>query len=122
METMIRRINSQSALFIVPLALLSFLFTGRDWRFALGIITGALVAVSNLKGLIWSVTALLGMERSSGKIVFLSIFRLLIVFAVLLVLAGLKLINLFGLLIGLTVVFIIILKEGLMAARKGKAS
>lgn len=121
METMIRRINNQSAIIIIPLALLSLFFTVRDWRFALGIIIGALVAVSNLKGLIWSVTALLGMERSSGKIVFLSIFRLLIVFAILLVLAGLKLINLFGLLIGLTVVFVIILKEGLTAAQKGKA-
>ncbi|MEW5745349.1 MAG: hypothetical protein AB1805_07940 [Nitrospirota bacterium] len=120
METIIKRVNVQSALVLIPLALLSLLTPWGGRRFALGVLVGGLVAASNLKGLAWSVTALIGVERPQGKIVFLSIFRLLVVFAFLLVLAALKAIDLFGLLLGLTVVFIIILKEGLVAARNGE--
>jgi hypothetical protein len=118
MEIMIKRINKQSAVILLPLSLVSFFFT--DWRFALSILIGGLVGAVNLKGLVWSVNALFGMERASGKIVFLSIFRLLVVFCILIVLAAFKVINPVSLLIGLTVVFIIILKEGLLAARNKK--
>ena len=115
METMIKRVNKQSAVVVAPLALIAFFFT--DWRFALSIPVGGLVAIANLRGLVWSVNALFGMERAGGKIVFLSIFRLMIVFLVLIILAAFNVINPVSLLVGLTVVFVIIMKEGLLAAK-----
>lgn len=115
MEALLKKINKRSALLLAPLALLSLLPTQGDWRFAVSIFLGGLVGLANLKGLVWSVTALLDADGARGKIVFLSLFKLLIIFTVVLVLAVLKLVSLFGLLIGLTVVVILILKEGLAA-------
>lgn len=115
METMIKKITSRSALLLAPLALLSLLLTGGDWRFGVSILLGGLVGLANLKGLVWSVTALLDTGGARGKIVFLSLFKLLIIFTVILVLAVLRLVNLFGLLVGLTVVVVLILKEGFAA-------
>ncbi|HEX8947400.1 MAG TPA: ATP synthase subunit I [Dissulfurispiraceae bacterium] len=113
---MIRRISKQSALILIPVSIISIFFT--QWRFPVGILVGGAVGIGNLRGLSWSLNALLGLERSGGKIVFLSIFRLLVVFALLVLLAGLRLIDPFGLLVGLTVVFVLIMKEGLLAAKK----
>ncbi len=118
MEIMIKRVNKQSAVILLPLSLISFFPT--DWRFALSILIGGLVGIVNLKGLVWSVNALFGMERAGGKIVFLSLFRLLVVFSILIILAAFNVINPVSLLIGLTVVFAIILKEGLLAAKRSR--
>lgn len=112
----IKRINKQTVIVILPLAALSLFFS--DWRVSTGVLAGGIVGLLNLRGLTWSINALLGIERPQGKFVILSIFRLLIVFAALLILAILKIINPIGLLVGFTAVFIIILKEGLIAAKK----
>ncbi len=118
MEIMIKRINKQSAILLLPLAGISLFFA--SWRFSLSIIIGGLVGVANLKGLVWSINALFGMERAGGKIVFLSIFRLLVIFCILIVLAAFRVIDPVSLLIGLTVVFAVILKEGLLAAKRSR--
>lgn len=116
MDEMVRRINVQSAVVIIAASVGSLFF--EEWRFALSIVVGGLVAVLNLRGIVWSATNLLGSEGAQGKMVFISVFKMFIVFAALVVLFVLKLIKVYGLLIGLTVVFFIIVKEGLLYAKK----
>ena len=115
MENMIRRINTQSAYVLAPLALMALFKPG--WIFSLSLVLGGLMGIVNLKGIIWSATALLGTEKAQTKMMFLSFFRILIIFSALVVLAVFKLVNAYGLLIGFTIVFIIIVKEGLLSAK-----
>ncbi|MEW6739576.1 ATP synthase subunit I [Dissulfurispira sp.] len=116
-ELMIKRIYRQSAFVIGALAIITLFF--RDWRFSLGIVIGGLAGEVNLRGIVWSVRALLGTEKAQTKMMVLSMFRLLVIFSILIILAIFKVIKPYGLLIGFTVVFIIIVKEGLIAAKKG---
>ncbi len=116
---MIRRINRQAAWILIPLSLLSALI---DWkRLPLGILTGGALALVNLKGIQWGVLGLTNPEAvrgATGKLLFFSMFRLLIVFIALALLLYLGLINIIGALTGLTVVFVLVMKEGLVEARR----
>ncbi len=127
---LIKKVLKQTAVVIVPLVILSLLV---DWnrenlRFlrpfgnpdyvTLSIILGAILGIANLKGMIWGIESLLGTQQASAKLVFLSLLRLFILFAVIIVLAALQLINFLGLLAGMTVVFVFLIKEGLKMARK----
>lgn len=118
-ELMIQRIYKQSILILIPLSLISIFFTSWDWRFSMSILIGGLIGIINLRGIAWSVRSLLGTEKAQTKMMVLSMFRLLVIFSILIILAILKVIKAYGLLIGFTVVFIIIVKEGLIAAKKG---
>lgn len=117
MTGIVKAVSKQTFIILAPLCLFSLFFTG--WRFAFSMAIGGLVGVGNLGGIAWSVTALLGTEKSRSKMVFLSVFKLLIIFSVLTALALLRLINVWGLLPGLTVVMALIIKEGLLSAKKG---
>jgi hypothetical protein len=110
------RVSKQALLILAPLCLISLFFA--EWRFSFSMAVGGLVGVGNLSGLAWSVTALLTTEKAPAKMVFLSIFKLLIIFSILLILAILKLINPWGLLAGFTIIVVLIIKEGLIAAKK----
>ncbi|MEC4686595.1 MAG: hypothetical protein VST71_12800 [Nitrospirota bacterium] len=116
---MIKRINRQAVLILIPLSLLSALI---EWkRLPLSILTGGALALVNLKGLHWGVLGLTNPEAARGamgKLLFFSMFRLLIVFIILTALLYFRLINIFGALTGLTVVFILVMKEGLVEARR----
>ncbi len=116
MEGITKRVYKQALIILGPLCLISLFFA--EWRFPFSMAVGGLVGVGNLGGLAWSVTALLSAEKAQAKMVFLSVFKLLIIFAILTVLAVLKLINVWGLLAGFTVVVVLIMKEGLVAARQ----
>jgi hypothetical protein len=117
-DLMIKRIYRQSAFAIAALAIISLFFI--DWRFALGIVIGGLTGEVNLRGIVWSVKALLGAEKSEMKMTAFSMFRLLGIFFVLTALAVFKLINPYGLLAGFTVVFVIMIKEGIIAAKRSR--
>ncbi len=127
---LVRRVIKHSALIILPLSLLSLLV---DWnreglRFlrpfgnpdfmTVSIIIGAVLGIANLKGLIWGLDSMLGTQQGNTKLVFLSLLRLFILFGIVIVLAALKLINLLGFLIGMTVVFFVLIKEALKEAQK----
>ncbi len=116
---MIKRINKQSIAVLIVAAILSSFF---DWKkLPLSVLIGGALALANLKGIHWGVSALINPEEASeakGKLVFFSMFRLLIVFVLLAVMLYFKLVNIFGVLTGLTIVFIIIMKEGLIASKK----
>lgn len=111
MDTLIRRVELQTACVLLPLAALS-LFQ-YDWRMPVSLIMGGLIGAANLRGIVWGATALLGTDKARGKLMFLSFFRMLIIFSVLVVLAALKAIDVYGLLVGFTVSLVIIVKEGL---------
>ncbi|MDI6801221.1 MAG: ATP synthase subunit I [Thermodesulfovibrionales bacterium] len=115
-ELMIKRIYRQSAFAVGALAIISLFFT--DWRFSLGIVIGGLAGEVNLRGIVWSVRSLLGTEKAQIKMMVLSMFRLFAIFFVLAALAVFKMINVYGLLVGFTVVFIIMIKEGIIVAKR----
>lgn len=82
-----------------------------------------ILGLANLRGIIRGVTGLIGTHNPTGKIVFFGIvffgiFRLFILASILTILVALKLINIFGILIGFTVVFIVIIKEGPKIAKE----
>ena len=106
---MVRRIYKQALIILIPLAGLTAI--SGSWRFPLGVLVGGVFALGNLEGLSWG---LKGMDAGrAGKLVIFSLFRLFILFAALAFLTWAKLINLFGVLLGLTVVFFLLMKEGL---------
>lgn len=116
MELMIQRIIKLSAYVLVPVAVGALFFAG--WKFSLSIIIGGLIAIVNLKGIVWSVRGLLGAEKAQAKMMALSIFKLLFIFSILIILAILRVIKPYALLIGLTVVFAFIIKEGLLTSKE----
>lgn len=127
---MIKKIFKQTAVVIVPLTVvcllvnweieaLKFLRPFGNPRFIpWSIIIGAVLGIANLRAMMWGLESMLGTQQASAKLVFLSLFRLLILFAVIIILAALRLINFLGLLVGMTVVFAFLIKEGLKMAQK----
>jgi hypothetical protein len=127
---MTKKVLKETFVVIVPLVILSLLV---DWnkeslRFlrpfgnpdyvTISIILGAILGIANLRAMIWGLESMLGTQQASAKLVFLSLFRLFILFIIIIVLAALQLINFLGLLAGMTVVFIFLIKEGLKMAQK----
>lgn len=125
---LIKKITKQSAVIILPLTLLSIVVVWKSNQFPfielfgkpiflpVSIILGGILGLANIKGLAWGINGLLNTEKASLKLVFLNIFRLIILFIFITVLAVLKLINFLGLLIGITVVFVVLIKESLKMA------
>lgn len=127
---LIKKVLKQTLFVTVPLVALSLLV---DWnreslRFlrpfgnpdyvTVSIILGAILGIANLRGLIWGLEGMLGTQQANVKLVFLSLLRLFILFAIIIVLAALHLINFLGLLVGMTVVFVFLIKEGLKMAQR----
>ncbi|MGD0885033.1 MAG: hypothetical protein ABSA46_09215 [Thermodesulfovibrionales bacterium] len=125
-----KKIIRQSLFVIIPLSLLSLLVNwdaeglkflrpfGNPTYMTISIILGAILGVANLKGMIWGIESMLGTTQASLKLVVLSLLRLVILFAIIIILAALHRINLLGLLAGITVVFIFLIKEGLKMAKE----
>jgi hypothetical protein len=87
----------------------------------MSILIGGIIGLANLKGLVWGIESLLGTHRANTRMVFLSLLRLFILFAAIIILVVMRLINLLGFLIGMTVVFLLLIKEALeMAKEQGK--
>ncbi len=127
---MTKKVLKQTTIVIVPLVILSLIV---DWnkeslRFlrpfgnpdyvTISIVLGAVLGIANLRAMIWSLESMLGTRQASAKLVFLSLLRLFILFAIIIVLAALQLINFLGLLAGMTVPFIFLIKEALKMAQK----
>ncbi len=116
---MIKRTSRHSILALIPLALASALL---EWkRLPLSILVGGGIALANLKALHWGVTGMMNPEAvraARGRLLFFSIFRLLAVVLILGALLYLGLVNIIGLLTGVTVVFFFVMKEGLRETRR----
>jgi len=109
------KVYRQSAIVIIPLAVASAFI--EPVKLPLGIVAGALLAAINFRGMTKNLQNLLGTERPTVKLVFLSVVRLTVVFAVIIALAALKLVNLMGLMAGFTIVLVIVVKEGYVASQ-----
>ncbi len=113
----LRGVIRKSIVIIFPAAIIASFF---EWKkLPIGIIAGGIFGILNLRGLVKSVEGFIGAEGLTARILFLSMFRLLLLFSALTVLIWLKLVNVFGLLFGFTVVFALILFEGLRAGKRG---
>ncbi len=107
---LIRRIFRKSIVVLVPL---SFLSAFIEWKkLPLSILIGGILGFANIKGLAWGVEGLFGSAKATGKMIFFSMFRLFMLFLILSMLVYLKLVNIFGILIGFTVIFALVVIEG----------
>lgn len=112
----IKRIYKQGIPILVALASLSALM---EWKkFPVSILVGGILGLANLKGLAWGLRDFGSHPSPSGKVIFLSLVRFFILACILIVLVAAKLINPVGVLIGFTVVFVLVLIEGLRIARE----
>jgi hypothetical protein len=96
-----------------------------EWkRVPQGIFIGWLFGILNLRMMTKNVKGLIGSEQATAKIVVLSIIRLAVLLTAMGFLLYYKTINIFGLVFGFTVVFALILIEGMKAgkANKGESS
>ena len=122
MINLIKRIHRQALIFLIIAAAITTLIAAwteiTDWRkLPHSVLIGGLLGLANLKGLAWGLKDFATLHRPSGKLIFWSMLRFFILAFILIALALLKLIDFFGILIGFTVVFVLILKEGLRIAR-----
>lgn len=115
---MVKRINRISLVLLLIAALVASFF---DWKkFPAGILVGGALALANLKGIQWGIQGITDPEiarQLKGRIIFFSLFRLLILFIILAILLYLRLVNIWAIMIGLTIVFVIIMIEGLREAK-----
>ncbi len=113
---LIKRINKKSLIALAIVAACSAFFDGK--KVPAGILIGGILGLANVRGLSWSVEGLLGSYRATGKMIFFSIFRLAILFVIVAALVYFRVVNIFGILIGFTVVFAFLVIEGLKDADK----
>jgi hypothetical protein len=119
---LVKRIHRVGALAVVLAALASALL-GMEGRTGASILVGGVLALANLRAMSWSVQGFVNVAaqggRLQGRLVAFSLLRLLLLFAVLLLLVKAGLVNLLAVLVGFTVVFFVVLMEGLREARRG---
>ena len=111
----LNRVVKKSLFIGLPAVAVSLVF---EWeRVPLGIAAGWLLGILNLRNLSRNVEGLIGSHKGTARIVFLSITRLFALFAAIIILMYFKVINVFGLLFGFTIVFVLILFEGLKESK-----
>ncbi len=107
----------KSVFIVLPAAMAAAYFI-ESQKMPLGILLGWLFGIINLRQLTRNVEGLVNAEKAAFKLVFLSMTRLAALCAAIFFLIYYHVVNVFGLLFGFTVVFVLILVEG---ARVGKA-
>ena len=107
----LKRVIVKSLFIILPAAILSYIYI-EPQKVPLGILLGGLFGLFNLRQLTRNVTGLVGSEKATFKLVFLSMTRLMVLCVAIFLLIYYGIVNVFGLLFGLTVVFALILIEG----------
>ncbi len=110
----LKKVIKKSIFIILPAIVISA-FLVEPQKSPLGILTGWLFGLFNLRQITRNVKRLAGAEKAAGKLIFLSMFRLAALFSAIFFLVYYRLINVFGLLFGFTVVFVFILIEGARA-------
>jgi hypothetical protein len=111
----LRRIYKLGGVILLCLAAASAFI---EWKkLPLSIVIGGVLGLANLRGLAWGLRDFAA-SRPTGRVIFWSMVRFFILGTILFILALLNLINFIGILVGFTVVFALILKEGLQTARE----
>ncbi|MDI6890159.1 MAG: hypothetical protein QMC83_04365 [Thermodesulfovibrionales bacterium] len=115
---LVKRTYRQALIILLPLSILSAFI---EWkRLPLSILIGGILGLLNLRGLARGVEGLVGTYRPTGKLLFLSLLRLSMLALILTILVIYRLVNILGILIGFTIVFISLIIEGLRYMRGGK--
>ncbi len=113
---LLKRVTRKSLIILLLSAAVSAFY---QWsEVPLGIIAGGVFGILNLRGLVIAVEGLVGSERATAMIVFMSMTRLFLLFVSIFILIWFKIINVLGMLFGFTVVFVFILIEGLKVAKE----
>ncbi|HCC68593.1 MAG TPA: hypothetical protein DEP99_01740 [Nitrospiraceae bacterium] len=112
----LKRVVKRSLIVLIIISVLSVFFF--DWKIPLSILLGGALGIVNLKGLIWSTEGLLHGQKAKIAIVFSSLIRLFILFLIIFLLIKFDIANIFGLLVGLSVIFFILPVEGFLSERK----
>ncbi|GBD96718.1 MAG TPA: hypothetical protein ENG83_14720 [Nitrospirae bacterium] len=113
----LKRVIKKSIFIVLPATAVAAFFV-ESQKLPLGILLGWLFGIINLRQLTKNVEGLVGTGKATVKLVFLSMTRLLALFAAIFALIYYKTVNVFGLLAGFTIVFVLILVEG---AKVGKS-
>lgn len=131
MERLLRNIYRLSSFLLLLSSFISAFFM--EWRFPFSILIGGIIGLGNLRGIVISVSRIFNIEkkdmgdnqikviqpqRAQAKMLILGIFRLLIIFSVLLILIILNTINIYGFLIGFSIVFLVLIKEGISESKR----
>ncbi len=112
---LIKKIYRKSIIALIPLAILSAFI---EWKkLPISIIIGGLLGLANIKGLAWGVEGFFGQNKAGGPMVLFSMIRLTLLIIIIAILLYLKLVNIIGVLIGLTVIFTVLMIEGVKYAR-----
>lgn len=112
---LIKKIHRNSLIALIPVALLSALI---EWKkLPVSILAGGILGLVNIRGLAWGVEGLLGTYKANSKMIFFSTFRLFALCLIIAMLVYLKLVNIFGILMGFTVIFTMLIIEGLKYAK-----
>ncbi len=112
----LKGVFKKGIIIILLLAGVSVIF---EWKkLPLGILSGGLLGLLNLKGLVRGVKRFLYTEKATAKMIFLSMTRLFALSVTIFILIYFKIINVLGLLLGFTAIFILILIEGMRAAKE----
>lgn len=113
---LIKKIATNSAITLIPAAVISAALPWENLPFS--ILIGGLLGVLNIKALSWSVEGILGTPHMNAKMLFFSQFRFVILLIVLIGLFYLRLVNIAGIVIGFTLVFLQVLIVGYREAGK----
>lgn len=111
-----KNIIKKSLFVLVPVLIASIFIEPK--KLPMGIFLGWFFGVMNFKGMTRNVEGMLDVHKAKMKILILSVTRLAILSAAILALAYFRVVNIAGLLVGFTIVFIFILIEGMKAGRQ----
>jgi len=110
-----KTVHKYSIILLVILAAASAVIEPR--KLPVSILIGGVLGLANFRGMTVGLDALLGTHKPALKLMFLNIFRLIIIMTTIIILAALRVVDLLGLLGGFTAVLAVIVAEGLRTAR-----
>jgi|Deesub1362A_J573_1020465.scaffolds.fasta_scaffold05188_6 hypothetical protein len=113
---LVRQVIRKSLLVVVPVSIASFFYF--DKKVFTGLVSGWLIGIINLRQLTKNLQNFLGSTGARFKIIFLSILRLSILFIVIFLLVYERIVNIFGLVAGFTIVFVFLILEGFKTAQR----
>lgn len=114
----LKKISLYATYIIAPLCVVALLLYG--WKASLSLVLGGFFAIVNFRGVIWGVQNIVELDKGKSKMMFMTFFRLMVLFSILLILLIFDVIHIPAIALGLTIVFILILLEGLTRARQIK--
>lgn len=109
----------KKAIFIILPSMLLAWYLIDPRKVPLGIFMGALLGIVNLRQLSRNVEGFLGSQSATAKLLITGMLRLLFIGAAIVALIYYNVVNIFGLLFGFTVVFVLIMVEGFKVSKNG---